>query len=156
MIVGGCVIAFSVFIFVASLSIRRIAALAGTLDARFFPQLVAALIAICGISIVISGFAKAKRYSGDEENAVLWPLKDGTICALLTIFTIGIYIFSMEYIGFLLSSFLFLVALMAILAPKGKRNFIQFIIISAVCSTVIYYSFTSRLLNLVLPSGILW
>ena len=54
----------------------------------------------------------------------------------------------------MISSVVYLIVQMTVLAPKEKRNYLLFAVISVAVSVVVYYLFRNGL-NVLLPAGLL-
>ncbi len=111
------------------------------LGPRPFPVGALFLIAIC--SVLLFFFA--------EDTDVKWP--NFAVAKRLIILAISFFGFYLlfEYIGFILSSGLF----MLIIALLFGANFIKALIFSVLCSLILYYCFDS-LLQITLPLGIIF
>ena len=148
-----CILLFAVILFIGITQIKvpKMIAASNSVDAKFFPTIAAGALVVLGIAIIIDGLRYARSF--DMEKKEKTP-KDGVRIVLYTLVAIAAYTYFFTILGFMISSFLFLVAEMAILAPKEKRNYLLFILISAITSASVYYFFT-KVLYLVLPAGIL-
>ena len=155
-IIGGIVIVLAILMFLASLTIKSLAL--NQIRADFFPKMDAVLLGVLGLILLIDGLKKAKQMSTeDTEECDNKPLTSGTRCMLETLALIAIYIFCLEPIGFMLSTFFYLVVQMTVLADndhRKKKDIIVFIIISAIVAVCVYMLFT-RAFYLMLPRGIL-
>ncbi len=154
---GIFLIAIAVILYILSFNIRSIAI--NLIKADFFPRLDAAILAILGVILVITGLIGARNYvpepEPDPETKAL--NRDATISMLETLGLTAIYIFCLKPVGFVISTFVYLVLQMIVLTPKEKRQLkriILFVVISAVCSVVIYLVFV-KVFYLMLPAGLL-
>lgn len=155
--IGGIIVLLAAALFLASLTVQSLAL--NLIKADFFPKLDAALLGILGLILLGDGLRKAKRQLPEEpaEQAVNKGLTPGTRCMLETLALIAVYIFLLEPVGFMLSTFVYLVAQMLVLADDGhrrKKDLLLFIIISLVVAVGVYMLFT-RVFYLMLPRGIL-
>lgn len=129
--------------------------LAQTIDSKFFPLMVCAIMLAFSIMLIVSGFSKAK-------NAVEAPVQEeeykpeyGRVIASVIAFTV--FILLMDKIGFLIMSIIYLPVQMFILAPEEKqklKNIILYIVIGVVASVIIYYGFIYGF-QVMIPRGIL-
>lgn len=149
--IGIILFAIILFIGITQIKVPKMIAASNSVDAKFFPTIAASALAVLGVVIVIDGLRYARSFDPEEEEKA--P-KDGVRIVLYTLVAIAAYTYFFNILGFMIASFLFLVAEMAILAPKEKRNYPLFILISAITSASIYYFFT-KVLYLILPAGIL-
>ena len=154
--IGGIVVILAVALFLASLTIQSLSL--NLIKADFFPKLDAVLLGVLGLILLGDGVKKARR-AGDEpsEEPRTKGLTPGTRCMLETLALIAVYIFCLEPVGFMISTFVYLVVQMLVLADDGhrrKKDPILFIIISAIVAVGVYMLFT-RAFYLMLPRGIL-
>ena len=158
MISGAIILLVSAILFYGTTQIRVIASMEG-LTSKFFPRIVVGGLALMGLIIFYRGFKASRSASAaasGEETAGPKKLSVGTRCAIETMIAILIYVCLMEPVGFLITTFVYLIAQMLILAPGKvtKKTLILFVIISLIASTGIYFLFT-RAFYLLLPAGIL-
>lgn len=116
-----------------------------------FPRLIAVLMALTGAVLVLAG-ARRRR----EAPAVVfgdWVRSPGHIANLFAvILAVIFYILASHRLGFLLTSFIILSALLLVL--RGKRHIWSSTAISAV-TTVVIQQFFGQLLRVPLPWGVL-
>lgn len=154
-IVGGLVILAAVGLFAASLTIQSLSL--NLIKADFFPKMDAILLGILGIALLWDGLRKAGQASEESKGEEKSGMSQGTRCMIITLALIAVYIFCLEPIGFLLSTFVYLVIQMLVLADEShrkKKDILLFVILSLVVSVGIYLLFT-RVFYLMLPSGLL-
>lgn len=135
---------------VCVMSTKLPASLMGGLGSDFMPKVLAIFTGVLSIFQIISGIRTMKEYEAEEQE--MYPPEYLRVVITIVIFTV--YVFTIKPVGFLLSTIVCLFALMAVLAPKEKRNLILFAVISIVFSVVVYYLFRNTL-NVMLPTGIL-
>ena len=115
-------------------------------DSGFFPELVTALLLILAVAIVV----RALRAGADDA-----PSQTGLLprvwmtCALL-----AAAIVAMEYVGFLATAVVYMVAQMAVLTPAGKHRYVLNAIVSIVFAVVVYFIFAKGF-GVILPAGML-
>lgn len=152
---GSALILLGVGLYIASFGIKSVAL--NLIKADFFPRLDAALLVILGLILVVTGLAKAQHYQPAEEKDIPFWENDGTISMLETLGLIALYIFALKPVGFVIATFVYLVAQMYVLAPREKRtrkNMVLFVVISLITSIVVYLVFV-KVFYLMLPAGIL-
>lgn len=152
---GSALILLGVGLYIASFSIKSVAL--NLIKADFFPRLDATLLIILGLILLVTSLAKSKHYQPSEEKECPFWKNDGTVSMLETLGLIAVYIFALKPVGFLISTFVYLLAQMYVLAPREKRtrkNVGLFVVISLITSIVIYFIFT-KAFYLMLPAGIL-
>lgn len=153
---GGVLILLGVGLYIASFGIKSVAL--NLIKADFFPRLIAGLFVILGVILVLTGLSKAKQHQPAGEKELPFWKNDGTISMLETLALIAVYVLLMKPVGFVITTFVYLVAQMYVLTPKEKRtkkNFALFVVISLIASFAIYLLFV-KVFYLMLPAGILY
>lgn len=127
-VLGAIITVFSVigFIYVHSLGFTSQVGL----SPGVFPQLLFVLMALCGIAIFFEG------RSGDEENT---PINVNWEKLVLIIATMTVYTYTLEYVGFIISTIAFLGVTLYIFEEKRLKILASVPVLSAFA---IYYSFT--------------
>lgn len=125
--------------------------LLGGMGPDFMPKVVAIGMGILGILQLVSGIrqpaAESSQGEDTEDGPEYWRVG-------LTVLCFGIYVFSMQAVGFLVCSAIYLFAQMMILSPREKRNPLRFAIIAVLFTVAAYFIFRNGL-NVMLPRGIL-
>ena len=127
-ILGTAIAVFSVigFIYVHSLNFTSQVGL----SPGVFPQLIFAMMAICGVGIFMEG------RNDHEENA---PINVNWGKLIQTVVTMTVYAYALEYVGFLISTVVFLLVTLYLFEEKRLKILATVPVLSAVA---IYYSFT--------------
>lgn len=116
---------------------------------RLMPYIASALLGVCGIGIIIQAEGESKPTMSKKG----WLNCAGLLAICL------VYVLILEPVGYLLSSALALAALLCwiVYAKDGKEHIkpLRFLLYSAVV-TVAFYAFFTKVLNVVLPRGILF
>lgn len=120
-----------------------------SLGAAGFPRLIAIIILILAIINLIKGLRNNSKSTNMTIKEIFNEYK--FVIILLTIFFV--YIVLMKYIGFVLSTMIFLLSSQWILSNKSKKNIPIIIIITLLISLGAYFFFTSYL-TVVFPAGI--
>ena len=142
-ILSGCIlIAISIYFLRESNSLPPSSL--GIPGSAFFPRLVCFAFVIFGGILIIRSFKK-----GEAERKITLILKQDLIRVLAVILLCGIYIFSIPFLGFILTSILFIVLLMFIFQVKR----IGIIILWGFLVTLIIYFIFKILLKVPLPAG---
>ncbi|MQY75263.1 tripartite tricarboxylate transporter TctB family protein [Candidatus Atribacteria bacterium 1244-E10-H5-B2] len=142
-ILSGCIlIAISIYFLRESNSLPPSSL--GIPGSAFFPRLVCFAFVIFGGIFIIRSFKK-----GEAERKITLILKQDLIRVLAVILLCGIYIFSIPFLGFILTSILFIVFLMFIFQVKR----IGIIILWGFLVTLIIYFIFKILLKVPLPAG---
>lgn len=118
------------------------------LGAGGFPKFIALGLGVLGILLAIRSFHRIK--SGDKDKQKV-NLKELLNVAKLAV-AVGLYIFVMRYIGFLIATPIFFFLFMYI---YGERKWKQMVIISVALSIALYLIFEKGF-QVMLPSGILF
>lgn len=154
--IGGIVVILAAALFLASLTIQSLSL--NLIKADFFPKMDAALLGVLGLILLGDGLKKAKQTAAEPaEGTRTRGFSSGTRCMLETLALIAVYIFCLEPLGFMISTFVYLVVQMLILADDGhrrKKDLVLFVMISAIVAVGVYMLFT-RAFYLMLPRGIL-
>lgn len=142
-ILSGCIlIAISIYFLRESNSLPPSSL--GIPGSAFFPRLICFAFVIFGGILIIRSFKK-----GEAERKITLILKQDLIRVLAVILLCGIYIFSIPFLGFILTSILFIVFLMFIFQVKR----IGIIILWGFLVTLIIYFIFKILLKVPLPAG---
>lgn len=117
-------------------------------SAKQVPMLLGILLIILSVLCIISGIKKirSKEESGKSE------AKGDVLAVTLTFAVIILYMLTLRWLGFCLSTVIFLFLQMTILAPKTKRNYLLFAIVAVVFTAIAYVAFRIGLSQL-LPRG---
>ena len=153
---GAAILVVCALMFYATSQIKTFAAMHG-LDSRFFPHIVAGVLAVLGTILLVRGLIYAKNYVPDPSEAEKGhKMSVGSRCVLETFIVIFIYVLLIEPLGFLFSTIIYLIAQMIVLYPEKltKKKIILFAVISVVSSVAIYFIFRN-VFYLMLPAGIL-
>lgn len=152
--VGGVVILIALGLYGASTTIQSLSL--NLIKADFFPKMDAVLLGILGIALLIDGVKKAKGDLAQTEPEQT-GLAEGTRCMIVTLALIAVYVFCLEPVGFFLSTAVYLVVQMLVLADNAhrrKKDLVLYVLLSLALSAGIYLLFT-RVFYLMLPSGLL-
>lgn len=124
--------------------------LMGGLGSDFMPKVLA--MAVLAVIQIITGLRKMKmEYTLDQLKE---EFKPEYWRVLVTILAFTVYVVVLSSVGFMISSVVYLIVQMTVLAPKEKRNYLLFAVISVAVSVVVYYLFRNGL-NVLLPAGLL-
>lgn len=153
-IFGGVVMLIAVVLFISTFSIRSLLGMNPGPD--FMPKVASVMLFIVAAGITWEGVMKLKNYVPEEvsaEDTAFAKAENRNV--LLSVIIIGFYVFSMNYLGFIISTIIYTFCQMVILTPYGKKKtYILYLIISLVCAFGLYLAFT-RVLYLMLPQGLL-
>ena len=141
LILGIVMLLFSSFYLIFAQQIKNRPKLTpGYASAKIMPTLLGVLLAILSIVCIIQGIRKLKAPDTKEEKGK--KADRGDIMAVVFTFAVIIgYILVMPYLGFILSTIIYLFLQMNILAPKEKRNYVLFAIVAVVFTVLVFVAF---------------
>lgn len=118
--------------------------ISSTKDA-IYPRFVNVWIAICGILLILKSWKST-------EKIILYESKDkqGIIRVVATVIIFLIYIFTIDFLGFFISSFIFIIILML---SFGVRQWIKLISVPIIILLFLYF-LIKKVLFFPLPEGI--
>lgn len=151
---GIVTILLAILVYVDSASIKVIADT--TLDARFYPRFLVVLMILLSLIIILrvgiqlsraehssSGSAKENKHAAVKE---MLPAVETLL--------LGLYVFAIEPVGFLLSTPFYVFGQAWILAPKSQRNPVRFALLGVLSAVAIYCIFKFGF-QLLVPPGVL-
>jgi putative tricarboxylic transport membrane protein len=138
---GAFLLLLSVGVFIYAFSIPRIFPL--EIGSGFVPKVVSALLALLSLIIIGNGFRQQTQQATLQQGGQSVEKKDDiNITAVIgTIAAIAVYIFIMGYLGFMVSTMLYLAAQFCILAPLNKKTVPVIAVLSIGLTIVIYLTF---------------
>ncbi|MGI6029015.1 MAG: tripartite tricarboxylate transporter TctB family protein [Candidatus Heteroscillospira sp.] len=153
-ICGGVIMLCAVILFIATFSIKSL--LGMNPGPEFMPRLASVLLFLVALGITVEGLQNVKHHIVEEvsEEEAAYR-KAGNRKVLYSAILIGFYVFSLETLGFVISTLIYEFCQMIVLTPLGKKkNYVLFGIITVI-STVFFYIVFTRFLYLMLPAGLL-
>ena len=151
-LVGIFFLIFSIIYYIASDMLPKSKLF--TIVASFMPKIYALCLFIVALILAVNGYRKIKTFIAQKENDEYPPEYDRVI----RVFCVFIaYVLLFNFLGFILSTFVFLIVEMIVFAPVNKRrkkDIITYIIISLFFSIILFYLFYYGF-NILLPKGIL-
>ncbi|MFC0472532.1 tripartite tricarboxylate transporter TctB family protein [Halalkalibacter kiskunsagensis] len=130
-----------------------------TLNPGSFPQLIAILLALLSlILIILKGKELLSQKAEIHKKNVSEYLKELFVeykLVFIAIVNLFLYIFLMQFIGFVVTTIIFIIVTGLIIGPKKKKDIVKISIISVVI-TVTAYIFFENVLYVRFPSGILF
>ena len=153
-ICGAVIMICAVILFIATFSIKSL--LGMNPGPEFMPRVASILLFLVATGIFVEGLQNARHHVAEEvsEEEAAYR-KAGNRKVILSAILIGFYVFSLETLGFVISTLIYEFCQMIILTPLGKKkNYVLFAIITVV-STVFFYIVFTRFLYLMLPVGLL-
>ena len=145
---------FAVMVFYASDTIRTMAIVERSpiINSRFYPRLLSLLLFVCGIAIGVQAVTRKQTEATVEKSSRSQGLPEthAAIPMYLTGLACLLYVVLFVPLGFLLSTVLFMAALLWLLGSKTWHG----IVIPALLVPVAIYLLFSFLLGVPLPRGI--
>ncbi|WP_404335454.1 tripartite tricarboxylate transporter TctB family protein [Planococcus rifietoensis] len=127
------------------------------LDAGSFPKLIAGLLILLSLMLIIKqGLVLMKSKSTGERQGAGESARDfynEYKLVILTLLVFFIYIFLMQFIGFVVSTIVFIIFTGLLVGSRAKKD-IMVITIVSVAITLGTYFFFENFLNVRFPSGI--
>ncbi|MFD1037275.1 tripartite tricarboxylate transporter TctB family protein [Virgibacillus byunsanensis] len=141
---------FSLFMFVASLNITS-SITTGAAGPSFFPRLWSIIL---GILSILYFFEAGKRIDPDSHKGLKQTLRENKKVFIM-LAAVLVYIFLLDYLGYIISTFSLLTFAIYILDIKKEISKLKIYMISLVVTLGTYFVFTN-ILNVFLPSGIFY
>ena len=153
-ICGAVIMLIAVILFIATFSIKSLLGMKP--GPEFMPRVASVLLFIVALGITVEAMGKLKDYVpeviDDQEKAYR---KAGNKKVILSAILIAFYVFSLDTLGFVISTMIYEFCQMIVLTPNDKKkNYVLFGIITVV-STVFFYVVFTQYLFLMLPQGLL-
>ncbi|MCL7747971.1 tripartite tricarboxylate transporter TctB family protein [Halalkalibacter alkaliphilus] len=128
-----------------------------TLNPGSFPQLIAILLGLLSLILVISKIKDLISQKAElSKMNVREYLKEVLVeykLVFITLISLFLYIFLMQFIGFIVTTIIFIIVTSLIIGPKKKKDIIVATIVSVVI-TVTTYVFFENVLHVRFPSGL--
>ena len=138
----------SIVLYVGAMNVKTLEV--STFGSGFFPKIVAILLALTSLPIILGGIKQAKT-DGEEVRAAGNPRWKAVVATFVLMMA---YAALLPYIGFIITTAVYLFLQINILSEDRHRRQILFAVISLVSAVVIFYLFV-KVFNLMLPAGIL-
>ena len=117
----------------------------------FYPRIVLGITAVLAFALIVSDLVAQRRRSPARRQAGAAPENYGLVAACFAMF--GLYVATLPWIGFRISTFIFVAALQSLLdPPRDRKAWIVVSMTALVTTLVAYYLFNNYLLVL-LPRG---
>lgn len=141
-------IILSVYMYISSLGFKS-GFTRGSVGADGFPKIIAVAILVLAVINLIRTLKKKKITFEFAKDKFLEKYKP----VLMILLMFAIYVFSMKYIGFIITTILFMFSTQWYLSDRSKKNIPKIIILTLFISLGAYFFFTSYL-TVVFPAGI--
>ena len=156
MVIGALGIVFSAVMLLAANKIAVIKSSVSAVDnAAFLPRIIFWTLIVISVVFVIMGKGQiAANRATAPEGEELEKTAHGVLRSLGSLLMLFIYIFCFNRVGFVISSIVYLVALMTYMTKKEDRKPVVFVIVAVALTLIVYFCFR-KFLYIYLPNGIL-
>ena len=121
-------------------------------SAKIMPTLLGILLALLAVFCIVQGIRQLKTAETEKNTK---KLDRGDLMAVVFTFAVIIgYVIILPMLGFCLSTIIYLILQMIILAPPAKRNYLLFAIVAVVFTAIVFVAFRVGLKQL-LPRGVI-
>lgn len=110
---------------------------------KFFPT-------CCGVGFILCGMGKLLSSSGKKSKAFIQG--KGWLRLALIVAILLVYVESWTYMGYIIPTFLLLIAMTYMLSEGQKPTWWKVIIFSAITTAAVWFAFV-KLMNVMLPAG---
>ncbi|WP_431801096.1 tripartite tricarboxylate transporter TctB family protein [Halobacillus andaensis] len=152
-------IVFSIVLFSSTFTFQRLTV--SQIGSDFAPRIVAVLLFVLSVVLLIQAALKLKAEKTDQvehhqaaEESKQVQEKPNYWRVLLSIGLIVVYLALMTFLGFLITTAVYLFCQFYLMAPETNRTPLALSLISTIITVVVYFTF-KEVFNLMLPAGIL-
>ena len=117
----------------------------------FYPRIVLGITAVLAFALIVSDLVAQRRRSPARRQAGAARENYGLVVACFAVF--GLYVAALPWIGFRISTLVFLAALQTVLAPPRDRKAWIVVGMTALVTTVVAYYLFNNYLLVLLPRG---
>lgn len=152
---NAIIVAFFLFLLLNSLKLHEVRRF-GEMGSGFWPILILFTAALLSALLLISSFRKYRREKGKEEPEVppspeeIASRKNQRKVVTLSLIVTLLYIIAMQWIGFAISTFLYVLAFILVLGERRK----WVLIVSPILVTVLILLIFSKFIMIPFPRGI--
>jgi hypothetical protein len=140
---GLAVLAASLFLFWLTLGLRDNPLV--PIGPGYYPRIVLGVTALLALGVFVAGLLDKGEVVSKEK------LNYGLVAAMFAVF--GLYCGALPYLGFRVSTFLYVAATNALLdLPRGLKGWGRVALVAAITTVVVYIAF-ERYLSVLLPRG---
>ena len=140
---GLAVLAASLFLFALTLGLKDNPLV--PIGPGAYPRIVLAITAVFALALVVMDLLQPKAARPRERLNYLLVLE------MFAVF--GLYVGALPYLGFRISTFLYVAATNALLdVPRSAKGVIRVLLVAALTTVVVYYVF-ERYLTVLMPRG---
>jgi len=117
----------------------------------FYPRIILGITAVLSLALIVSDYLAQRRRAPARRPAGAAPENYGLVVACFAVF--GLYVAALPWIGFRISTLVFLAALQTVLAPPRDRKAWIVVGMTALVTTVVAYYLFNNYLLVLLPRG---
>lgn len=117
----------------------------------FYPRVILGITAVLSVVLIVADYAAQRRRAPVRARADAGQENYGLVAACFAVF--GLYVAALPWIGFRLSTFVFVAALQALLNPPRNRKNWGVLGATALVTTVVAYYLFNHYLLVLLPRG---
>ena len=141
---GLAVLAASLFLFWLTLGLRDNPLV--PIGPGYYPRIVLGITALLALGVLVSGLIAGKQ-AAPEKASLNYPL----VAAMFAVF--GLYCGALPYLGFRVSTFLYVAATNALLdVPRTAKGYLRVLLVAGITTVIVYVAF-ERYLTVLLPRG---
>lgn len=126
----------------------------GKTEADFFPNIVIGILVFLSLCLLVNSVYRMKQEDDSKLNLSFKMVLRENKKVILTFILFGLYVFLLGYIGYFVSSILFMITLYLVLADNKQRLWVVLLGFSAL-TLVLYFVFQNAL-SVFLPTGVLF
>jgi len=117
----------------------------------FYPRIILGITAALSLALIVADYAAQRRRAPVPARSGEARANYGLVVACFAAF--GLYVAALPWIGFRISTFIFVAALQAVLAPPLDRKAWIVVSITALVTTLVAYYLFNHYLLVLLPRG---
>ena len=141
---GLAVLAASLFLFWLTLELKDNPLV--PIGPGYYPRIVLGVTAVFALGVLLSGLVPGRQQAEEKTTP-----NYGLVAAMFAVF--GLYCGALPYLGFRLSTFLYVAATNALLdVPRTPKGYLRVLVVAAVTTVIVYVAF-ERYLTVLLPRG---
>jgi len=117
----------------------------------FYPRIILGITAVLSLALIVSDYVARRHRAPVPGQAGAAPENYRLVVACFAVF--GLYVAALPWIGFRISTFVFLAALQTVLAPPRDRKAWIVVGVTALVTTLVAYYLFNHYLLVLLPRG---
>lgn len=160
LISGLFIVVVSIAMYISSNNIKKM--VVTSIGPDFFPKLVAVILGVLGIILTIQAIVRdintSRTTSDTDEGLEKKKLNFRDIFKrnldIVTLLLLILYSVLIDKLGFLISTMIYIFVQIMLMFTNRKKNYIAIVSISIVFTFIVYFFFR-KVLNVMLPAGLL-